>query len=127
MLLPAGGGIYAGKSPILILFGVLLSFSQITLLRLLLPTLSWRSYHVSLNWLLLSHRVLDDSNDNQEDGPANPAATDVGAPYLIPVWTRFDRSTRIATLYYTVSTGHPPYNALLMKAQVHFGRSADQL
>jgi hypothetical protein len=40
------------------------------------------------------------------------------APYLVPSWTRFDRSTRILTLYYTLSTEHPPYNVQLMRSRL---------
>jgi hypothetical protein len=46
--------------------------------------------------------------------------TVVYAPYLIPAWTRFDRSTRVATLYYTLSTENPPYNVQLMSARLVF-------
>jgi hypothetical protein len=52
-----------------------------------------------------------------------PANTHVYAPYIIPTWTRFDRSTRIITLHYAASTAHPPYNVQLMRAQVHLGAS----
>jgi hypothetical protein len=40
------------------------------------------------------------------------------APYLIPRWTRFDRSIRVLTLYYTLSTEHPPYNVQLMRSRL---------
>ena len=46
--------------------------------------------------------------------------TTVYAPYLVPAWTRFDRSIRVLTLYYTLSTEHPPYNVQLMKSLLRF-------
>jgi hypothetical protein len=46
--------------------------------------------------------------------------TVVYAPYVVPLWTRFDRSTRVATIYYTLSTELPPYNVQLMTAQLTF-------
>lgn len=46
--------------------------------------------------------------------------TGVYAPYLVPSWSRFDRSVRRATLYYTLSTEHPPYNVQLMMARLQF-------
>jgi hypothetical protein len=46
--------------------------------------------------------------------------TGVYAPYVVPSWTRFDGSIRTATLYYTLSTEHPPYNVQLMTARLRF-------
>ena len=42
------------------------------------------------------------------------------APYLIPSWTRFDRSIRVLTVYYTMSTEHPPYEVMLMRSRFVF-------
>jgi hypothetical protein len=47
----------------------------------------------------------------------------VYAPYLIPRWWRWDRSTRIATLYYTLSVvddreGKPQYQPQLMRSSI---------
>ncbi|MER5757677.1 hypothetical protein [Streptomyces sp. NPDC002082] len=47
--------------------------------------------------------------------------SNVYAPYLIAPWTRFDRSTREVTLYYTVSTRLPVYNVQLLTARIHLG------
>jgi Domain of unknown function (DUF4185) len=46
--------------------------------------------------------------------------TVVYAPYLIPPWTRFDRSIRLAKIYYTLSTEQPPYNVQLMHSSLRF-------
>jgi hypothetical protein len=46
--------------------------------------------------------------------------TGVYAPYLVPIWSRFDRSVRRATIHYTLSTEHPPYNVQLMKARLQY-------
>ena len=46
--------------------------------------------------------------------------TGVYAPYLVPTWSRFDGSIRSATIYYTLSTEHPPYNTQLMRARLKF-------
>jgi hypothetical protein len=46
--------------------------------------------------------------------------TGVYAPYLVPTWSRFDGSIRTATIYYTLSTEHPPYNTQLMRARLKF-------
>jgi hypothetical protein len=43
------------------------------------------------------------------------------APYIIPRWTRFDRSTRTLTVYYTMSVEDPPYNPQLMRSRLHCG------
>ena len=53
--------------------------------------------------------------------PDESDTTAVYAPYLVPGWTRFDRSTREITLYYLLSTSHPPYNVQLMLAKVVLG------
>jgi Domain of unknown function (DUF4185) len=66
--------------------------------------------------------------DNLMDGHqfvGLPAAEGGGAtvpyaPYLIPHWTRFDRSLRQLTLYYTLSTQDPPYNSQLMRSQLRW-------
>ena len=58
---------------------------------------------------------------NRSDASGDGSNTVVYAPYLIPAWTRFDRSTRVATLYYTLSTENPPYNVQLMSARLVFG------
>jgi hypothetical protein len=49
-----------------------------------------------------------------------PRKTGPYAPYLIPAWTRFDRSTRTLILYYTMSTEHPPYEVMLMRSHLGF-------
>lgn len=46
--------------------------------------------------------------------------TTVYAPYLVSAWTRFDRSVRVLTLFYTLSTEHPPYNVQLMQSRLFF-------
>ena len=40
------------------------------------------------------------------------------APYLVPTWTRTDRSTREVTIYYTLSVEHPPYNTQLLRSRL---------
>ena len=53
--------------------------------------------------------------------PDTHPVTAVYAPYLVPGWTRVDRSTRVMTFYYLLSTSHPPYNVQLMRANVALG------
>ncbi len=43
------------------------------------------------------------------------------APYVVPRWTRFDRSTQTITLFYTLSVEDPPYNPQLMRSQLRCG------
>ncbi|MFZ3474945.1 hypothetical protein ACODT3_01280 [Streptomyces sp. 4.24] len=50
-----------------------------------------------------------------------PQGNLVYAPYVVPSWTRFDRSTREITIYYTVSTTLPVYNVQLLTARIHLG------
>jgi hypothetical protein len=46
----------------------------------------------------------------------DPRPTVTYAPYLVVRWFRFDRSNRRLTVYYTLSTEHPPYNTQLMRS-----------
>jgi hypothetical protein len=55
-----------------------------------------------------------------EEEQFRPRTSGPYAPYLIPAWTRFDRSTRVLTLYYTMSTEHPPYEVMLMRSRFLF-------
>jgi hypothetical protein len=54
------------------------------------------------------------------DHASEPRKTVVYAPYVIALWTKFDRSIRTATIYYNLSTEPPPYNVQLMKARLMF-------
>ncbi|HET9372226.1 MAG TPA: hypothetical protein VFO19_18320, partial [Vicinamibacterales bacterium] len=54
-----------------------------------------------------------------EEDPSRTTGT--YAPYLVPDWTRVDRSVREAVIYYTLSTEHPPYNTQLMRTRLFGG------
>ncbi|MEZ4768937.1 MAG: DUF4185 domain-containing protein [Caldilineales bacterium] len=72
------------------------------------------TYQATADNLIPGHQFMDLDHDWEN------RKTTVYAPYLVPAWTRFDRSIRKLTLFYTLSTEHPPYNVQLMKSSLLF-------
>lgn len=74
--------------------------------------------------------VLQAAADNLEPGhqfvglkrPDENRLSAAYSPYLIPSWTRYDTSTRLLTIYYTMSVEGPVYNVQLMSAQLRYPR-----